>query len=228
MSFPNSPPVLIIGAGIAGLTLARTLRTHNIPSPVFNASASSRRQGFGITLRSWAYDRLQTDNMKLIEAAAVDGKMGGKGFISTDLIDIESGKVLSIPGPRVNAEEAAAKPQEHFRANRFRLREFLRDGIDVHWEHKLISFGPGEDGKGVLAIFADKTQVAGSLLVGADGVFSTGKPTILRIKDITNAHFLRCDPRYCQSSPRKYFLCVFITASSDCLSKNMRISLVPP
>ncbi len=48
-------PVLIIGAGISGLACGRILNVHRVPNIIFEIFPKSRRQGYGISLRSWAY-----------------------------------------------------------------------------------------------------------------------------------------------------------------------------
>lgn len=163
-------PILIIGSGIAGLSLSRTLQRHSIPSLIFDASPSTRRQGFGITLHSWAYDRLQTDNSKFIQAVSTDGTQGA---LNTSVMDAASGEPLIPIHMSKLREGEPPRAQESFRANRFRLREFLRGDTEVRWEHKLASFESSSGG--VIAHFENGKTVEGSLLVGADGVFSTGR-----------------------------------------------------
>ncbi|KAI0381622.1 hypothetical protein F5Y04DRAFT_254967 [Hypomontagnella monticulosa] len=51
-------PILIIGAGLSGLTTARLLTNSGIPNIVFEASPPDRSQGFSISLRDWGYEVL--------------------------------------------------------------------------------------------------------------------------------------------------------------------------
>lgn len=138
LAFPK--PILIIGAGISGLSLARTLLGHNLPLIVFDDAPASRRQGYGITLRSWAYTKfidpldISPDNFK--NDTATDALLGGQGKLDTNLWDPYTGKVLvKSPPARPNAPES-----DFLRVNRLRLREFLRQGVDVKFEHKLTAF----------------------------------------------------------------------------------------
>ena len=85
----SAQPVLVIGSGICGLSLARTLKSFNIPVRVFEQAAETSSQGYGIALRSWAYqpllDRLGLSSKDLKAAAATDCKIGGNGHIEMNL-----------------------------------------------------------------------------------------------------------------------------------------------
>lgn len=50
-----TPPILIIGAGLSGLTVSRILTNASIPNIVFEASTPDRSQGYAISLRDWGY-----------------------------------------------------------------------------------------------------------------------------------------------------------------------------
>ena len=85
----SAQPVLIIGSGIFGLSLARTLKSFHIPVRVFEQAAETSSQGYGIALRSWAYqpllDRLGLSSKDLKAAAATDCAVGGTGHIEMNL-----------------------------------------------------------------------------------------------------------------------------------------------
>ncbi|KAJ5714343.1 FAD-dependent monooxygenase nscC [Penicillium malachiteum] len=74
-------PILIIGAGLSGVTTARILTNSGIPNIVFEASAPDRSQGFAISLRDWGYSAL-LDGLgglplrSLIKAVAPDRYIG--------------------------------------------------------------------------------------------------------------------------------------------------------
>jgi 2-polyprenyl-6-methoxyphenol hydroxylase-like FAD-dependent oxidoreductase len=166
-------PILIIGAGISGLACARILSFHRVPNIVFEMFPKSRRQGYGITLRSWAYshfvERLRISPIAFKEAISTDAPMGGRGYISSTLVDAYTGKpVMRAPPARSNSENE----NDFFRVNRFCLREYLADGLDIRYEHELISLE--SKANSVVAKFKNGQSVKGSILVGADGVFSKG------------------------------------------------------
>jgi protoporphyrinogen oxidase len=54
----NSSPLLIIGAGIVGLTLAQGCREAKIPFEIYEQDATERSQGWGLSLH-WCLDDLE-------------------------------------------------------------------------------------------------------------------------------------------------------------------------
>jgi L-2-hydroxyglutarate oxidase LhgO len=85
------------------------------------------------------------------------------------LVDAYTGKLLTRAPPTHTSSEIK---DNFFRVNRYRLREFLADNLDVRYEHELTSLELKSDS--VVAKFTNGQIMEGSLLVGADGVFSTG------------------------------------------------------
>ena len=69
----------------------------------------------------------------------------------------------------------SASSEDHvmFRANRAKLRNWLAHKIDVQWNMSAASIE--DDASGVTLHFADGTSAMGDVLVGCDGVHSTGK-----------------------------------------------------
>ena len=174
MSSPSTElPILIIGGGIAGLSLACTLHQTNIPFEVFESLSPDHSTGYGISLLSWAYqpllDVIGKDDQELRHKTATDSLVGGLGRINTYAYNGYTGEELFNLGER--------KAGSVFRANRSLLRKFFLEDIPedkVHFETTLSSVARGEDDS-VLATFASGYTVRGSLLVAADGVNSTGK-----------------------------------------------------
>ena len=178
LTAPTTRPVLIIGAGIAGLSTARLLSQHNIPVIVFEQSVPERSQGHSITLRDWAYKPLlsdlgMSDVGELERAVAVDRSLGGCGWIDLTLRDNSTGVTLLAPEPPKPGETEQAL----FRANRTALRSWLSEGVDLRYEHKLRSF-KGNIGE-LNAVFENGAEVEGSLIVGADGLHSTRTSSLL-------------------------------------------------
>ena len=167
-------PILIIGAGLSGLTTARLLTNQGIPVIVFEQSPLDRSQGYGITLRDWAYSPLLEDlgNLTSVrdfqQAVATDRGVNGTGWVDLTFRNNGNGDILFNPDP--------PKPGQMntiFRANRSFLRNWLAEGVDVRYGHKLESL-QGEPGH-IKAIFENGVLQEGSMLVAADGVHSTGK-----------------------------------------------------
>ncbi|KAI1079861.1 FAD-dependent monooxygenase [Whalleya microplaca] len=174
----KTKPILIIGAGISGLAIARQLSNHGIPNIVFEASGPDRSQGFAISLREWGYEALLSalgdlPVRSLTRRVAPDRHLGGSGWIDQALRDNTTSELLVAP-------EQDSK-QNIIRANRNALREWLKDcgevELDVRHEHKLTSFR-GEIGN-VTAEFENGARYDGSLLVAADGVHSRVRSLIL-------------------------------------------------
>jgi monooxygenase len=174
-------PHLIIGSGIAGLTLARTLQRKNVPFKIFEKATKQAHQGYGITLRSWAYDpflkHLSINPRKFQDTVATDALAGGHGAIGTSMYDMYTGEPL-IQGL---ASPAGRPGGDFFRASRERLREFLMEGIDVKFGHTLVDLKYERDH--VVARFDGGKEEEGSLVIGADGVHSAVRKAL--IPDIT-------------------------------------------
>ncbi|CAO2658299.1 Nn.00g060220.m01.CDS01 [Neocucurbitaria sp. VM-36] len=159
-------PIIIIGAGIVGLTLAHGLKKSNIPFKIYerDSSISSRGQGWAITIH-WALPFLQemlsSETFANIDGVQVDPEVGRNdtgNFLFINLQTLEP--KFKIP------------PSERRRVNREKLRKVLLDGVQdhVYWSKQLLTIEPADDAKdGVTAVFVDGTRVTGALIVGAEG-----------------------------------------------------------
>ena len=160
-----SNPILIIGAGISGLTLAQACRKHNLPYQLFerDSSATHRSAGWGLTL-NWALatfralipdDILERLPETFVNKEAVDA--GEKG--SFTFFDLSTGEAKwNVPA------------SERIRVSRERLRMLMLTGLDVQWSRNLVEVQKTQDG--VTAVFADGTSTTGSCLIGCDGANS--------------------------------------------------------
>lgn len=150
-------PIVIAGAGIAGLTLGRCLKHKNIPTLIIERVSSPPRNNYGITLHPWAYRpllaALQMDESTFRDMLSVDANRGGSGAMAGDLmstsIDTTSGT---------------------FRCHRGRLERLLREGQDIRWGHAIEDIGtlPGEIKVNILR----EAPIESKILIGADGVHS--------------------------------------------------------
>lgn len=158
-------PILIIGAGISGLTLAQACRKENIPFRIFerDESAASRSAGWGLTL-NWGLpmfrallpeDILARLPETYVNKQAVDA--GEKG--SFTFFDLSTGEAKwKVPA------------SERIRVSRRRLRELMVSGLPIEWGKTLVDIQKADDG--VTATFKDGTSATGSLLVACDGAHS--------------------------------------------------------
>jgi 2-polyprenyl-6-methoxyphenol hydroxylase-like FAD-dependent oxidoreductase len=150
-------PIVIAGAGIAGLTLGRCLKQKNIPTLIIEKFSSPPRNNYGITLHPWAYRpllaALHMDESTFRDMLSVDTNRGGSGAIAGDLmstsIDTTSGT---------------------FRCHRGRFERLLREGQDIRWGHTIedIEIFPGK----IKVIIIREAPIESKILIGADGVHS--------------------------------------------------------
>ncbi|POS74459.1 early conidial development-2 [Diaporthe helianthi] len=165
-------PISIIGAGIGGLTLARCLRHHGIPSILYEKMSSAPHHHYGITLNASSYrpllDVLDLDETTFRRRVAVDNANGGSGHISPQAV--------------INPVDAAGSPSTCFRAHRGRLERLLREGLEIKWGHALeqVEQTP-TSGAGTALLFQDgrRVETRGSGVVGADGPHSRLRQCLL-------------------------------------------------
>jgi 2-polyprenyl-6-methoxyphenol hydroxylase-like FAD-dependent oxidoreductase len=171
-TMPFHQPISIIGAGLSGLSLARTLHNHRIPFEIYEKAAKRPRHNYGITLHASTYRpllkilNLTETNFK--QRVAVDAGVDGTGVID--------------PKALVSFRERGIS-QESFRANCGKLESLLREdlenerGMGVKWGttiekmHQEGSTGSGmgmgsKDGKGL-------KRLESSCIVVANGVHSS-------------------------------------------------------
>ena len=171
------PPILIVGAGLSGLSLAAILQKSDVPYMVFDSSTRQRTQRHGITLHPWAYSPLLSAlDVKLEElrsAVAVDSAIGGSGRVDTAMRDVYTGKILDSEIKALQSQASHhAKP---LRAKKSLMRDFLLDKLDtskLYWDWKLKSIRHGDES--VVAEFDNGKTMVGRFLVAADGLHSVG------------------------------------------------------
>jgi 2-polyprenyl-6-methoxyphenol hydroxylase-like FAD-dependent oxidoreductase len=162
-------PILISGAGLSGLLLARSLRSRNIPFELYerDSAGTSRSQGYRIRLSSQGLNALET---VLSPEAYTDFKAGcsdnGSGqILGYDAITMEE-KQFGGGGPPKGAGQVLG-------VDRAFLRNQLLRGIEEVTHFNKACIGYDISSEGVTARFADGTTSAeGSMLVGADGIYS--------------------------------------------------------
>lgn len=179
---PN--PILIIGAGLAGLTTARLLANHGIPNIVFEASQPHRSQGFSISLHDWGYTVLLNalggiPLRSLTRGVAPDRQVGRHGHVDLIMRDNRTGAVLVALDPTTQPAIV--------RANRNALRAWIAvcgaGDLDVRHGHRLQRVHHQYNGEGdtrvVVAEFDNGAHHTGAFLVAADGVFSAVRAQVL-------------------------------------------------
>jgi 2-polyprenyl-6-methoxyphenol hydroxylase-like FAD-dependent oxidoreductase len=159
--------VLIIGAGLGGLTLLHGLRRAGLDAHVYERSADQGAQpaSYGIHLDADGlralHDSLPAENWKRIDAAGVPAPL------IIRFHDPRHGVLATIDK---RFPEHATDPVTKRRAiSRGKLRDALLHDTEplVHWGKTFTGYELRDDG--VRAFFDDGTHADGDLLVGADG-----------------------------------------------------------
>ena len=175
---PNSSPfrVLVVGAGLGGLCLARSLRSAGIAVQVVERDATpwDRPQGYRLHLEADALAALREvlppEHEALFEATAMR-TAPFTTVLSPDLSVVRRVPTDDNQDHTVFPDYLTNGP-EHRNVDRAALRELLLDGLDdaLVFGKRLVSYTATEDG--VEASFADGTTARADVLVGADGIRS--------------------------------------------------------
>ncbi|EXJ65983.1 uncharacterized protein A1O5_10960 [Cladophialophora psammophila CBS 110553] len=165
-------PVLISGAGLASLLLARSLLRSNIPFQVFerDASLSFRGQGYRLRLSSEGLDAIESvlDPPSFQRFYDRCGKTAGSGFVGFDAV---TGEVVEEHRMGENLGSREGKIVGIARGD---MRRLFMEGCEEFVQFRKDVKGYELTDDGVRAVFADGTKsVEGSLLVGGEGINST-------------------------------------------------------
>jgi len=159
-------PVLIIGAGIGGLSAALALRQSGFDVQVHERADEIKETGAGLTLTENGSLALEGLGLKqaaweLSDIAAV-----------TAFIHYKTGEVFhTTPAPRGEAAELAANRVIHRSdMHAVLLRACQSAGVELITGAKLADFA--QDAAGVTAHFANGATARGAALIGADGLRS--------------------------------------------------------
>ncbi|KAK0645170.1 FAD-dependent monooxygenase cctM [Lasiodiplodia hormozganensis] len=155
----NDLKVIVIGAGVTGLSLAHGLNKKVIPFEIYEKRGSAAPQrDWGITVH-WAVEFLNLYPEGMEERLRTAQVIQRKDYSAQETVlfhDGETGEpIKKIPlGP--------AKRFSHKK-----IRALLADGIPVQYGKALEAINELPDG--VEAVFADGTRARGSIIIGCDG-----------------------------------------------------------
>jgi 2-polyprenyl-6-methoxyphenol hydroxylase-like FAD-dependent oxidoreductase len=173
--------IAIIGAGPAGLTLARLLQVNNIPCTVFELEPSpdSRNQGGTIDLHR------RGGQVALDRAGLLDE------FQKISRPEGQYDKLVKFDGTLILDEKAEMPPRpdeilERPEIDRVKLREMLLDSLKpgtVVWGKKFVKVEESSTKSGNYNLhFADGIEEGFDVVVGADGAWSRVRPFLTQEK----------------------------------------------
>jgi 2-polyprenyl-6-methoxyphenol hydroxylase-like FAD-dependent oxidoreductase len=178
-------PILISGAGLASLLLARSLLRCKIPFRVFerDASLASRGQGYRLRLSSEGLDAIESALDPTAWNKFYDrcGKTGGGGMQTIDAITGEpTEQPPAVPAPPVgnssgggDKESLSSREGKVVGIARGDMRNLFMEGCEefVQFNKHVKSYELTNEG--VRAVFSDGTKSEeGSMLIGGEGINS--------------------------------------------------------
>ena len=163
-------PVLIIGAGIGGLTLASALAQRGFECRLFERAPELAAAGAGILVQTSALLALRT--LKLDAAIAASGQDVRVGFLKTD-----RGQTLQRTSMSFLQDELGVSTVAIHRARLQRLLLEAGNAAELELGAELTGYETEESG--VTALFAGGRRERGALLVGADGLHSAVRRALL-------------------------------------------------
>jgi 6-hydroxynicotinate 3-monooxygenase len=173
----TAPEIAIVGAGIAGLTAAATLRKVGLQTVIYEQAQAFARIGAGI--------QMNPNAMKVLRGLGLEARIRAVGFAPTVGYNREwdTGAVTYLHPMGETIERRFGAPD--ISLHRAELHAALQ-GINppqiIHFGRKLV--GLDRSGPRLSLRFADGTQAEADAVVGADGVhsavlailFGTGEP----------------------------------------------------
>lgn len=168
-------PVIIVGAGIAGLALGQALKKRNLPFRIYerDQDSHSRSQGYRVRISDEGIEALEASLEpehfdRLCRTCAHISEISNVPSGIFDAVTLGEGQPLFPPGqkgPPVTETRLLS-------ADRTALRTILCQGIENFIEYDKDFDRFHENEHGITVHFKDGSSVHGTALVGADGAWS--------------------------------------------------------
>ena len=166
-------PVIIVGAGVSGLTLAQACQKKNIPFRIFErdgpASLSQHPSEEGGLTECWP--------LNILKDALPDELFKRLSECHANLGSVSFGEEERYDTFNLNTAESQRRAymSERIRLSQQKFRKLLLTGIEVQWSKTLTDISVADDS--VKAKFSDGTSETGCIVIGCDG----GDSTVRRI-----------------------------------------------
>lgn len=176
---PYSQHILIIGAGICGLSIAHGLQKAGIRYSIFEAENQKtfRPKDWTMALH-WSKPMLEellpADlAARLTTDAVADPSLNYTAYPNNviPIFDGVSGKLLR------------ELPSDGIRVRRRELRALCNEGIDILFGHKLCEVTYDDEEDSVTAIFSNGASHTGTILIGADGARSAVRKAMFGVEN---------------------------------------------
>ncbi|KAG0351080.1 hypothetical protein BC939DRAFT_393170 [Gamsiella multidivaricata] len=174
----STPNIAIIGAGVAGLTLARVLQVHGIHSTVFELDTFARSRDQGGTL-----DLHPESGQAALHAAGLFSKF--QTYIRSDAQEHRTLDKHGVIHVHVKSEDNTVGRPEIDRGD---LRQLLVDSIEkdaIQWGTRIHEIKPSqENANKYTVVYNGGHEATFDLVVGADGAWSKVRALLSSAKPV--------------------------------------------
>lgn len=178
------PRIVILGAGLSGLSFARTLASRSIPAVIYDKSpapTTTPRHGYGLALQNNpTYDFL----CNLIYSSSslnTNGERATQPAEAHTLLTSANAPSDWLQRRRDDSSSSNAKGSKStVRLHRARLEDALSQTLPIKWEHKVTDIKPRSSPDTAVNIcFANGSTATADLVIDAEGIHSLTRHTLL-------------------------------------------------